>query len=297
MSEGEKSRKVRKTGSPKVVKRPEAGSMKPEDIKEETKSEIANPKSEIKMEVHHHPEVEKKGLKEYVLEGLMIFLAVTMGFIAENIREGISDRHKEAEYARSLVDDLKKDTTAMHYSIRRLNANLTSGKKMIELYADGKLTTLPDTTILRLSLTSGLSVDIIFNDRTSSQLKGTGSMRLFTKKEVADSILQYWNNQKSIEQVHDRFETTREEHRRIGYKLFNWYYFYYQNVNKKSPGSALWQVKKAILDDKMLPEFINVTANLYNTGASQYSLRLKMQLSLAEKLITLINTKYGSENE
>jgi hypothetical protein len=36
------------------------------------------------MEVHHHPNVEKKGYKEYFLEFLMIFLAVTMGFIAEN---------------------------------------------------------------------------------------------------------------------------------------------------------------------------------------------------------------------
>ncbi len=37
------------------------------------------------MEVHHHPNVEKKGLKEYILEGLMIFLAVSMGFIARSI--------------------------------------------------------------------------------------------------------------------------------------------------------------------------------------------------------------------
>src|SRR5450631_904147 len=43
------------------------------------------------MEVHHHPDVEKKGLKEYLLEGLMIFLAVTMGFIAENVREHITE--------------------------------------------------------------------------------------------------------------------------------------------------------------------------------------------------------------
>lgn len=38
------------------------------------------------MEVHHHPHVEKKGFKEYLLEGLMIFVAVTMGFFAETIR-------------------------------------------------------------------------------------------------------------------------------------------------------------------------------------------------------------------
>jgi hypothetical protein len=40
------------------------------------------PKHETEnMEVHHHPKVEKKNFKEYLLEGLMIFIAVTMGFL------------------------------------------------------------------------------------------------------------------------------------------------------------------------------------------------------------------------
>jgi hypothetical protein len=47
------------------------------------------------MEVHHHLHVEKKNFKEYFLEFLMIFLAVTLGFFAENIREGISNHNKE----------------------------------------------------------------------------------------------------------------------------------------------------------------------------------------------------------
>jgi hypothetical protein len=32
------------------------------------------------MEVHHYPSVEKKNFKEFLLEFLMIFLAVTMDF-------------------------------------------------------------------------------------------------------------------------------------------------------------------------------------------------------------------------
>ena len=73
------------------------------------------------MEVHHHPDLhhKKKNFKEYFLEFLMIFLAVTMGFFAENIRENISDRHKENKYMHSLAEDLKKDTAALHYSIYR----------------------------------------------------------------------------------------------------------------------------------------------------------------------------------
>ena len=41
------------------------------------------------MEVHHHPHIptHAKPWKEYLLEGLMIFVAVTLGYGAENVRE------------------------------------------------------------------------------------------------------------------------------------------------------------------------------------------------------------------
>jgi hypothetical protein len=62
------------------------------------------------MEVHHHPHVEKKGFKEYLLEGLMIFIAVTMGFFAEGLREHIGDRNREKDYMQSLLSDLRSDS-------------------------------------------------------------------------------------------------------------------------------------------------------------------------------------------
>ena len=43
------------------------------------------------MEVHHHSRVEKKNFKEYFLELIMIFLAVTMAIIGENMREHLCD--------------------------------------------------------------------------------------------------------------------------------------------------------------------------------------------------------------
>ena len=50
------------------------------------------------MEVHHHPKVEKKNFKEYLLEGLMIFIAVTLGFFAESIREHFTEVRVTNEY-------------------------------------------------------------------------------------------------------------------------------------------------------------------------------------------------------
>ncbi|HZY37757.1 MAG TPA: hypothetical protein VFE53_13960 [Mucilaginibacter sp.] len=76
-----------------------------------------NRKSEIEMEVHHHPEVEKKGLKEYILEGLMIFLAVMMGFMAENVRENITNYEHVKQLTTQLVGDLKNDTANLQENI------------------------------------------------------------------------------------------------------------------------------------------------------------------------------------
>jgi hypothetical protein len=68
------------------------------------------------MDVHHHPQLEHKPKpwKEYLLEGLMIFLAVTMGFFAESLREHLANKEKENQIVASLVRDVKKDTTILN---------------------------------------------------------------------------------------------------------------------------------------------------------------------------------------
>src|SRR5882762_7711543 len=74
------------------------------------------------MEVHHHPDLhhKPKPWKEYLLEYLMIFLAVMTGFFAESLREHIGDRSKEKEYLISLVAELKSDTAGYDGSLKRI---------------------------------------------------------------------------------------------------------------------------------------------------------------------------------
>jgi hypothetical protein len=67
------------------------------------------------MEVHHHPHVKEKNFKEYFLEFLMIFLAVTLGFFAEGIRESISNGEHARLLATQLVKDLKEDTVHLQW--------------------------------------------------------------------------------------------------------------------------------------------------------------------------------------
>src|ERR1700757_4040185 len=86
------------------------------------------------MEVHHHPNLhhEKKPWKEYILEGLMIFLAVTMGFFAESLREHISNKEKTAEYMQSLLVDMKTDTTSINRYLERERAKVAAYNSLLD---------------------------------------------------------------------------------------------------------------------------------------------------------------------
>src|SRR3984893_3579959 len=137
------------------------------------------------MEVHHHPEVEEKTFKEYLLEGLMIFLAVLMGFIAENVREGISEHKRAAEFARSYFEDVKKDTAALHAAMRfskRKLAGLDSALFVLH-HLTGKQ---KEDTVLYTQLSlSACVVSFDSSEGTYEQIKSSGSLRYFDQKLVS----------------------------------------------------------------------------------------------------------------
>ena len=85
------------------------------------------------MEIHHHPNLhhKPKPWKEYLLEFLMIFLAVSMGFFAESYREHLSDQSKEKEYVHSLIEDLKTDQRLLSKHIEDMQSGISMMDSMI----------------------------------------------------------------------------------------------------------------------------------------------------------------------
>lgn len=62
------------------------------------------------MEVHHpHHPTHKKKWSEYIIEFVMLFTAVTLGFFAENIREKIAENHKKKVLLEAVIRDFKTD--------------------------------------------------------------------------------------------------------------------------------------------------------------------------------------------
>ena len=183
-----------------------------EDPSTETESEISNrpteevgPKSEItNMEVHHHPHVEKKSFKEYLLEGIMIFIAVTMGFIAESIRENITKHEKEHHLMEMLVQDLKKDIIQLDTIQNRSKiklAYLDTLRQFVFAEIDNELSDSACKKMYYIDArfgNSGLAYRFVPIDRALSQLEKTDAYNFISRQNVSDSILNYKGNNTTL---------------------------------------------------------------------------------------------------
>jgi hypothetical protein len=158
------------------------------------------------MEVHHHPDLDHKNkkFKEYFLEFLMIFLAVTLGFFAENLREGISETYKAKEYAQSLYDDFKIDTANIQRTIdekKWIMAKYDSAKNII---AFNKVT---ENNGFIYYIERYLVDNDVFTsqDVTYQQLRSSGNFRYFKSIALYKRVAGYYNLYSRYQQVDGSF--------------------------------------------------------------------------------------------
>jgi hypothetical protein len=237
-------------------------------------SEIEHPTSEIEtlptansklptestMEVHHHPEVEKKGLKEYVLEGLMIFLAVTMGFFAETIRETISENHTAHDYARSMIEDLKKDTAQLDTGINDLNFMSKRLDTLVELTHTKKINELPGGTWYYYGRFGSYWIGFQSANATLGQLKSSGALRFFKNHKVINAIAQYDQSSQELYDFNTQI-TYKASTIQLRNKLFDAYYFTpVMNLNISQVSINLFKKRNIPLlsnDRNMMVEYAN----------------------------------------
>jgi len=141
------------------------------------------------MEVHHHPHIEKKNFKEYFLEFLMIFLAVTLGFFAESLREHLVNSEKERTYIESIIQDLKRDTAE---ATRVIASQSLIFKKMdsalkIPVESLNDINT-QDTFYHYFIYFYSWIAGFIPHDNTITQLKNAAGFNVIQKKMVIDSV-------------------------------------------------------------------------------------------------------------
>ena len=144
------------------------------------------------MEVHHHPQLhhEKKPWKEYFLEFLMIFLAVTMGFFAETMRENITESSHAKELAQNLYQEVYADSVNMQYRLSLRQEKEDHINYFRKYVKDSSLVNLSSRFYPSFFWTFAVTSIIQFNpnDGILNQLRNSGSLRYFKSVALQNSI-------------------------------------------------------------------------------------------------------------
>ena len=126
------------------------------------------------MEVHHpHHPTHKKKWSEYIIEFVMLFTAVTLGFFAENIREGIAEKHKKDELLTAVIRNFKTDKEEIErhrVMVKRRIANCEKFSKLLK--TDYK--NVNKIEFYRAAVWYGENKDLVLNDKTRNDAEAKG---------------------------------------------------------------------------------------------------------------------------
>lgn len=166
---------------------------------QELKKVDTNPNSQ-EMEVHvKHKEHKEFNYKVFLYEFFIIFFAVSVSFFVENIRENYIEHHKEMQYVKSLVDDVKLDTAQLTRLIK-YNKNQVEGIDSLLKVMKKPNNKNKESEIYVYSFHYLFSANFFAHtDRTISQLKNAGGLRLIESKASSDSIIAYDGSTHDIE--------------------------------------------------------------------------------------------------
>jgi hypothetical protein len=258
------------------------------------------------MEVHHHPDLhhKKRNFTEYFLEFIMIFLAVTMGFLAESLREHIGDKSKEKEYMSSMVAELKYDTAEYNKALQKivylrplldsLFMNVQDAKRF-NYVLQGKWNTPINET----------RVPYMPTLPTIQQLKSSGNLRLIQSKLVLKKMLEYetfvqgtmqheaTTITSAVEKIYAKeddmcdeseFNEMTDKNIKVAAAQFS------------MENGSFYAMPLIVKDPVKLNELANSFIN-YKSRNWGYNTNVNQSKHLATELIMLVNKEYNLENE
>jgi len=236
------------------------------------------------MEVHSHTHTERKKWTHYLWEFIMLFLAVFCGFLAENYREHVVEHQREKEYMQSMLEDLAQDTL----EINRIS--------LVNIAANVNLDTLPEILKLPLSgdkvtrkklyyfLPASMRAELcVFSQRTLSQLKNAGGLRLVRKREVANMISLYDSKIQYLVVIFKSLDEITSDAIRLGSEVYDLNYYTNNHDNN---------YELITYDPKILKKLSNI-AHLEKQVFAYYESHLQEEKQVAIRLIKLIKKEYN----
>jgi hypothetical protein len=249
----------------------------------------SNPKTDDKKTLPKQISYLKKKFKDYIFDFFMLFLAVTLGFFVNNLSEDHSERQREKQYMKSLINDLISDTTQIqdvHSSIKKQIAGIDSLLLVMENPGEDNFTN--DFYYFAIKYLNSATF-YSGSDRTISQLKSAGGLRLIQKIAVSDSLVNYYS---SSDNVKYNTEFCLGEFNKILDYEKEMMYFKYLRIYKIDSIPHLKNLELLINEPVKISQFYNQVIS-YLSALISYNNLIKDLKKEAESLLNLVEGSYN----
>ena len=241
------------------------------------------------MEVHQHTHTPRKKWTHYFWEFLMLFLAVFCGFLAEYQLEHKIESDREKVYIKNLYEDLRSDTV-IYAAYER--SGIEFAKHIDSLI---RLLKSPDRSahldkIYFYTRVLTINSNIVYpNQRTFTQMKNSGLLRLITKHKVAENVSSYYLSLDEILSQNDFILNMISDYWQEVGNIFDAEVLYRIRIDRKVPDSK--SLKLMTSDPIVINKFLVNAQYLFGSRTKQ-SEAIAQMLQRAKELMLLITEEY-----
>lgn len=253
------------------------------------------------MEVHHHAHTARKKWTHYFWEFLMLFLAVSLGFFAENTREGMLHKKEVKTQMNSMLSDLQSDIILFDSVTDRNSYGAQMADSLIELL-HSDITNTTEIYFAARTVTANLGY-YYANTKSFDQLKSAGMLRYIKNKELLDSIGAYYVSFQWLSNQIDLLRFKMDEIHKGNARLFDSYIFQQmfstRIIGAASLGGQRTTINKPAVNPDLLStdkKDINTVSLNYHYYSSTIKFYIRMGNTLknrAKSLIELIKKEYS----
>ena len=201
---GKKPGAARRPAKPKAAKAVADTKNAPEPQPAATVAQPETTPATTEMEVHHHPDLhhKPKPWKEYLLECLMIFIAVMMGFIAENIREEITNSEHAKHLTVQLTHDLRADSATLD-KIYNFEVRIENDNDMLFNILQQPLAKVDTKKLQQLIADSHSMFPFHPSSGAIGAIKNELQLKQFANSDIISYIAQYERHTELLRSVQD----------------------------------------------------------------------------------------------
>jgi hypothetical protein len=145
------------------------------------------------------PSKDGSRFKEHFLNFLMLFLAVLLGAVAENLRVKYVENTDEYDYLTALVEDLSQDTARLNTCISSRMEKDVNAQKLISILSVENIENTKDIYYLTRLMTKVETFEGV--DGTLNQLQFSGGFKVISNKKIVKEINDYLFIKKNINEL------------------------------------------------------------------------------------------------